>query len=155
MDNSQSETSTEISRRQFVVLAAGCAALCSCAGMAMAAPTSDNFDAGPITDFAKDGINDKFVKSQSVFIIREDKKIFASSAICTHKGATLKVRNGEIWCPKHGSTFSEDGAVTKGPAESSLERYAVKKNDAGHLIVDFTKSFHEKNWSDPASFVAV
>ncbi len=130
--------------------------MCSCAGLVAAAPTSsDPFDVGPVSDFGKDGINDKFVRSHSVFVIREDKKIFASSSICPHRGATLRVRNGEIWCPKHGSQFDDQGAVTSGPADSSLERYAISKNDAGHLIVDPSKSFHEAHWSDPASFVAI
>ena len=154
MSNLSRQPDNEISRRKFVMAAAGCAAICACGGIALAAPADDKpIDVGPLSDYSKDGIDDKFVRSHSLFVIREDDAIFASTSICPHKGAALKVRNGEIYCPRHGSMFTKEGAVTKGPADTSLERYAISKNEAGHLIVDTTKSFREKNWTDPASFV--
>jgi cytochrome b6-f complex iron-sulfur subunit len=49
----------------------------------------------------------------------------AVSQACTHAGTTVSydVQNNQFYCPSHGSTFSVTGAVTRGPAGSSLARY--------------------------------
>jgi Rieske Fe-S protein len=46
----------------------------------------------------------------------------AFSAVCTHKGCTVKtVQNGTINCPCHGSKYDmTTGAVTAGPAPAPL-----------------------------------
>jgi nitrite reductase/ring-hydroxylating ferredoxin subunit len=146
--------SQDLSRRQFVVLAAGCAAACAC-GVTMAQDAGKKVDIGPVSDFPKDGIYDQFIKSGKIIIYRESGQMYASTSICTHKGAQMIVKGDEVYCPRHGSTFSPQGTVTHGPAEDSLERYAIAPDDKNHLIVDTSKSFREKNWDDPASFVKV
>lgn len=162
-------TSTDMSRRNFVLSLAVCAAACACGAAvddASAAPApappsggagaaAGGLDVGPV-DEIKDGISDKFLHSNKIAIVRNEGKIYACTAVCTHKRALLGVKDGKSFaCSKHGSTFSIQGTVTKGPADASLVRYAIKKNDAGHLIVDLKKEFREKQWDDPASFVAV
>jgi nitrite reductase/ring-hydroxylating ferredoxin subunit len=144
----------DLSRRQFVALAAGCAAACAC-GVTIAAEATGKVDIGPASDFPKEGIYDQYIKSSKLVIYRESGQMYASTATCPHKGARLTVRGDEVYCPKHGSTFDSAGAVIKGPAEDSLERYAIALDDKNHLIVDRSKSFREKNWDDPASFVKV
>ena len=160
--------SEQMNRREFVVLgsaiAAGCA-LCACGAEAFAAPGDKGsmagssgggggkIDIGPLTDYASDGITDKFMRPNRFAVVRNDGKIYACSARCTHKSSPLKVKDGHFACPSHGSEFSSQGTVTKGPAKSSLVRYAISKNDAGHLIVDTSKSFSEKDWEKPESFV--
>ncbi|HEX7827308.1 MAG TPA: Rieske (2Fe-2S) protein [Mycobacterium sp.] len=48
------------------------------------------------------------------------------SSVCPHAGCNVsKVEDGNIVCPCHGSRFSLDGAVVKGPAKSGLEAKAV------------------------------
>jgi cytochrome b6-f complex iron-sulfur subunit len=49
----------------------------------------------------------------------------AVSQQCTHQGANLAYRlaSNDFYCGAHGSTFSATGAVTKGPAGSSLGSY--------------------------------
>lgn len=44
---------------------------------------------------------------------------------CTHESYTLTYQsaNSRFYCPNHGATFSENGAVTNGPASSALTVY--------------------------------
>lgn len=155
---------SEMNRRDFVKAAAATLAACACLGCpistdAMAGPpgaTGGNVDVGKLSDYATDGtISDKFLKTNKMVVIRNDGKIYATSAICTHKSSQLRINGQELACPKHGSKFSINGTVTHGPAQNSLVRYEIKKNDAGHLIVNTNKPFRESHWDDPASFVPV
>jgi cytochrome b6-f complex iron-sulfur subunit len=53
--------------------------------------------------------------------------IIAISEACTHEGATIIYQPGSdrFYCPRHGATYSDTGAVTQGPAQSSLKQYTV------------------------------
>ncbi|PWS28843.1 (2Fe-2S)-binding protein [Pedobacter yonginense] len=44
---------------------------------------------------------------------------------CTHESYTLTYQsaNSRFFCPNHGATFGENGAVTNGPASRSLTVY--------------------------------
>ena len=44
---------------------------------------------------------------------------------CTHESYTLTYQsaNNRFYCPNHGATFAENGAVTNGPASRSLTVY--------------------------------
>jgi Rieske Fe-S protein len=95
------------------------------------------------------------MRPNKLAVVRNDGRIYACSARCTHKSSPLKVKDGEFACPSHGSTFSVHGTVTKGPAKESLVRYAIAKNDAGNLIVDTSKSFREVDWEKAEAFVQV
>jgi cytochrome b6-f complex iron-sulfur subunit len=37
------------------------------------------------------------------------------SRVCTHQGCLTDIRNNEFECPCHGSVFSKDGSVVRGP----------------------------------------
>ena len=49
----------------------------------------------------------------------------AVQRLCTHESYTLTYQsaNSRFYCPNHGATFSESGAVTNGPASRSLTVY--------------------------------
>lgn len=49
----------------------------------------------------------------------------AVSAACTHEGASVNYNSGgnNFVCPRHGATFNSSGAVTQGPASTSLTKY--------------------------------
>ncbi|MBM4195341.1 MAG: Rieske (2Fe-2S) protein [Gemmatimonadetes bacterium] len=49
----------------------------------------------------------------------------AVSPICTHRGCTAEATGERIVCPCHGSTYTPDGRVVRGPAERALTRYPV------------------------------
>lgn len=48
----------------------------------------------------------------------------AMTAVCTHEACTVTgFQSGTFVCPCHGSQYNTSGAVTKGPAPSSLRRF--------------------------------
>ena len=159
-------------RRQFVIATAAltCAAVaCECCAAeadakeaekeekeGAGAPESKSVDAGPLANYNKDGITDKFSKKPDrVMLIRHEGKLYAPSAICSHKKCTIKIKDGSLACPCHGSKFTHDGKPTKGPAKTPLLRYAISTNESGNVIVDKTKTFEEKDWGNEAAFIKV
>ena len=122
-------------RRQFVIVSsvtlAGCAGTPPQAVQPLVAPV----DAGPISDYAHDGIYGNF-RTQGFFLIRRGGQLDAVSAVCTHRACGLKQRPDRgFLCPCHGSTFDPAGHVTRGPATRDLPRYRVTIDANGHVIV--------------------
>ncbi len=108
-----------------------------------------------MSNFSKDGITDTWRWQHKFFIIHEDGRIYAMTAICSHKHNTLRLKDGHIVCPSHGSHFSDAGIPTKGPARLPLCRYGISQDASGHLIVDKSRRFEEKEWDQPGAFIPV
>jgi nitrite reductase/ring-hydroxylating ferredoxin subunit len=96
-------------------------------------PPRNEFDIGPETDYP--------LYSQTVLahipaiIIHDDQGIQAMSLTCTHLGCMVEQRNFGYECPCHGSRYSRDGKVTKGPATANLPQFRIKKSEDGNLHV--------------------
>lgn len=61
-------------------------------------------------------------------------KFVGLSAICTHVGCTVNdFEDGEIICPCHGSRFTLEGAVVKGPATRPLAPAPIVVKDGSIL----------------------
>jgi Rieske Fe-S protein len=59
----------------------------------------------------------------------------AFSAICTHKGCTVKPAGADLKCPCHGSMYNAlTGAVKQGPAAKPLSAVSVKV-DNGQVFI--------------------
>jgi nitrite reductase/ring-hydroxylating ferredoxin subunit len=113
-------------------------------------------DVGELKSFDADKVTDTWAKKPGHFyVIRNDGKLYASSALCTHKGRPLQVKTDELYCPAHKSHFTFQGTVTGGPAKSSLPRYGISVDANGHVMVDCTQEFSEAKWDDAASFVKI
>ena len=74
----------------------------------------------------------------SVIISKKDDKVEVFSSRCTHLGCKInKVENGDMVCPCHGSEFSKNGNVVRGPASKPLEKLPFTINSkTGELTVD-------------------
>lgn len=133
---------TNVNRREFVILSCSAAAAAACTGCTFRPvenapvvlhPTS--LDAGPVTDFAADGVYDHFVR-QGFFIIRRGEKVFALSSVCTHRTCKLRSEpDHSFYCKCHGSTFDPSGHVTEGPAKRDLPVLPTTVDERGHLVV--------------------
>lgn len=144
-----------LNRREFVVAATAACACAVCPQLVGADPPPGKIDVGALSDYPSNVISDKFKKQYKILVVRNGDRIYSFTATCTHKGGTVNLKNNQIKCPLHGSTYSERGTVTGGPATRSLVRYAISLDEKNRLIVDKSKQFAEKDWEDPASFVKV
>jgi cytochrome b6-f complex iron-sulfur subunit len=77
---------------------------------------------------------DAFVPpGRSVAIFKDTEGVYAVSTICTHLGCVVKANAEGFECPCHGSKFTADGEVTKGPAPRPLPW--LKVNVSGGMVV--------------------
>ena len=126
-----------LNRRQFLLLSAGLVAGCQAVNEkgSSRAPDGPLVNAGPVGDYAADGVYSRF-RSQGFFIVRQGEKLFALSAICTHRKCRLIAEPDESFsCPCHGSTFDPNGHVTRGPARRDLPCLPMSVNETGNLLV--------------------
>lgn len=137
----------DLDRRHFV-LASAATVVAACCGTrqarsANAEPSTPAtvsadgkvVDAGPLAKLKTEKVYDGF-REQGFFVIRRDKKVFALSSVCTHKGCKVRAQeDGSFLCRCHKSTFDADGRVTKGPATRDLPRLPVADDERNHLLV--------------------
>ncbi|HEX4797223.1 MAG TPA: Rieske (2Fe-2S) protein [Humisphaera sp.] len=167
----------ELNRRNFLAAATACACALCPAAMALGQQKKDDdddddveelpkvpagpVDIGPLSNYPKDGIYENFAKSRHMLVIRAGGKLFACSAVCTHKGVLLKEKDGKIFCSKHNSRFTPEGVPTPkpngamGPAKTVLVHYGIATNDKGHAIVDTSKPIEQAKWNEPTTFLKV
>ena len=132
-------------RREFLIFSislvagAGCGRNLQTVKSISTGPDDEIVDAGPVSDYAKDGVYDAF-RQRGFFVIRRDTKLIAQSAICTHRGCKVRADDDEsFYCKCHGSKFDRFGNVTHGPAARGLPGLAVSTDDRGNLMVDVSR----------------
>ena len=128
----------DLGRRRFLRLSGLWCAACSVGtgeALATEATAARVLDAGPITNFANEGVHDKF-RGLGFFVIRREGKLLALSAVCTHRNCKLTAeKDRSFYCDCHGSTFDPSGKVTQGPAKRNLPYLTTRVNDQGHVLV--------------------
>jgi Rieske Fe-S protein len=72
----------------------------------------------------------------AVAVFRDDEGVYAISLVCTHLGCIVKNVADGFECPCHGSRFTPDGAVAKGPAPRALPWFQVAAAGGGACVVD-------------------
>jgi Rieske Fe-S protein len=76
--------------------------------------------------------------NENYIVVNQNQKTTVFSAHCTHLGCTIdKLENNRFLCPCHGSEYSLDGKVIKGPAYKDLEIIPSKISDDGSQIEVF------------------
>jgi len=136
----------EISRRSFLKL--GWAAFVGFLGASVAGSLRfmfpnvlyeppQTFKVGRPEEYAV-GVSLRYTKSHRVWMVREEKGLYALWARCTHLGCTPNWFQAEnrFRCPCHGSNFTSQGDVIAGPAPKPLYRCAITLLASGELLVD-------------------
>jgi cytochrome b6-f complex iron-sulfur subunit len=80
------------------------------------------------------------VPGQNLYVGHDADGYWAMSAICTHLGCVVSVTPEGFACPCHGSKFSPQGKVLRGPAPSPLTWYEIGLAPDGQLVVDLKRS---------------
>ncbi len=115
------------------------------------------FRAGFPDEFAPGEVSAKYLKSQKVWVVRDEEGFYALSAVCTHLGCTPRWLETEskFKCPCHGSGFHRSGVNFEGPAPRPLERVKVTLDENGQLVVDKSAKFlfEKGEWGKPGSFL--
>lgn len=115
------------------------------------------FKAGFPNEYTPGTVNTNYQKSNRVWIVRDNKGIYALYAKCTHLGCTPVWRDSDnkFKCPCHGSGFTREGINYEGPAPRPLERVQVGLADDGQLLINtaVTFKFEKGQWDDSRSFL--
>jgi Rieske Fe-S protein len=131
--NHGEKANNRIDRREFLMLAA--AAIAAPKAAVDNSHTERLIDAGPMSDYASEGVYDRF-RDQGFFVIRSGTKLIALSAYCTHRKCKLRAESDHsFYCSCHGSTFDPNGRVTAGPAKRDLAALPTIAGPKGHLLV--------------------
>lgn len=96
------------------------------------------FAAGRVSDLSRARV--VFLRDRGLYLVKDDKGIFAQSAVCTHLGCITRPNVGEdgFFCPCHGSRFALDGTVLEGPAPEPLTHFRLERRDES-LWVDLAR----------------
>ena len=89
---------------------------------------------------AADGVT--IDRDTQVIVVRFQQKAYAFNLACPHENTALrwKARDGRFQCPRHESRYMPDGAFISGRATRNMDRFAIKRADAG-LVVDLNRLF--------------
>jgi cytochrome b6-f complex iron-sulfur subunit len=71
---------------------------------------------------------------RSVTLFRDQEGVYAISLVCTHLGCIVKSTPEGFECPCHGSRFTADGSVAKGPAPRALPWLQVSGSGGAYLV---------------------
>jgi cytochrome b6-f complex iron-sulfur subunit len=100
------------------------------------------FNVGYPSDFAL-GIDQRFLMTNRVWVVREPDRIFVIFARCTHLGCTPEWKSAEnkFKCPCHGSGYDSEGVNFEGPAPRPMDRAFVQLDPTGKIVVDTSRLF--------------
>lgn len=79
-------------------------------------------------------LNVERVPDPIVVVHKDVEEFIALSPICTHLGCTVRKEVLFFRCPCHGSTYTLEGTVVRGPAEKALLSYRTEFVDDNLVI---------------------
>jgi len=108
------------------------------------------------------GIDQRFLASHRIWVVRDTEGLFVISAVCTHLGCTPEWKAGEnkFKCPCHGSGYDSEGVNFEGPAPRPMDRAHVELDPEGQIVVDLSHLYHwpkgeRSEFNDPGAMLRV
>jgi cytochrome b6-f complex iron-sulfur subunit len=133
-----------LSRREFLSLAGAAlgAAASGCAGVPVLQPLVDEGRISISLDelTTTGGTNQAVLvdapqRKYPVIVTYQHGKPRAFSSRCTHQGCRVQPNKGFLVCTCHGSSFTLEGEVVRGPASSPLEELPARL-EGGRIYVE-------------------
>jgi cytochrome b6-f complex iron-sulfur subunit len=89
-------------------------------------------------EFAGDSMKQVQIDTSKISIMKGDNGLYALVRNCTHMGCIPYLDNEEqlFRCPCHGSVFTLEGDVVKGPAPEPLYRASITVNPRGRIEIN-------------------
>ena len=120
------------------------------------------FTVGYPSDFSL-GVDQRFLMSERVWVVREPDRLFVIYARCTHLGCTpeWKTAENKFKCPCHGSGYDSEGVNFEGPAPRPMDRALVQLDPTGKIVVDTSRLFVNdpragvNHFNDPGAYLTV
>ena len=93
----------------------------------------------------------------SVWIVRENSRIYALHSKCTHLGCTPNwfAEDRVFKCPCHGSQFYSNGVNFAGPASRPLDRFKIFFGDDGRVLIDKSRVYTFKEFDKQETYLEV
>jgi cytochrome b6-f complex iron-sulfur subunit len=100
------------------------------------------FNIGYPADFSL-GIDQRYLMTNRVWVVKEPDRIFVIFARCTHLGCTpeWKPAENKFKCPCHGSGYDSEGVNFEGPAPRPMDRAFVVLDPTGRISVDTSRLY--------------
>jgi len=121
--------------------------------------SKSSFIAGLPDQYPVGAVNEKFIESQRVWIVRTEDGFYALLAKCTHLGCIPRWLEHEdkFKCPCHGSGFHRSGINFEGPAPRALERVKISLTEDGDLLIDKSIKFlfEKGEWKKSEAFLKI
>jgi cytochrome b6-f complex iron-sulfur subunit len=114
------------------------------------------------TDFHL-GVNEQFLQSNRIWVIKEPDLLYVIFARCTHLGCTPDwlPQQSMFHCPCHGSEYDPSGINFAGPAPRPMDRCHVSLLESGSIQADTSRLFIQDpnagvdHFNDPGASVEV
>lgn len=82
----------------------------------------------------------RHLEKARLFLQKDEAGYFALDNVCTHLGCLIHPETeGGFACPCHGSRYTADGQVTRGPAVRPLAYLELHWDGTGQIVVDRSK----------------
>ena len=96
-------------------------------------PPPTRYEVGPASSYP---MNSRTIIAEiPAILIHADSYFSAISLVCTHLGCTVQMESELLVCPCHGSQYTLDGKVTRGPARNPLQVLHVEVSIEGNIVI--------------------
>lgn len=109
------------------------------------------------------GVNQEFLQSDRIWVVKEPDRLFVIFARCTHLGCTPDwlPQDGMFHCPCHGSEYDPEGINFAGPAPRPMDRCFVTTLSNGTIQIDSSRLFIQdpqagtSHFNDPGAYISL